>query len=77
MVRNHNITQAQADQAFAEDLTEPNHMFRDSNVILAPGFVAFVLDELKARYGADAPYRDGFRVTTTLNFTMQAAGAER
>jgi membrane peptidoglycan carboxypeptidase len=71
MVRNHNITQAQADQAFAEDLSEPNHMFRDSNIIQSPGFVAFVLDELKARYGAEAPYRDGFRVTTSLNFTMQ------
>lgn len=72
MVRNKNITQAQADQAFAEDLTEPNHMFRDSNVIQAPGFVAFVVDELKARFGAEAPYRDGFRVTTTLNSAMQA-----
>ncbi len=71
MVRNHDITQAQADQAFAEDITEPSHMFRDSNVILSPGFVAFALDELKARYGAEAPYRDGFRVTTTLNLTMQ------
>jgi membrane peptidoglycan carboxypeptidase len=71
MVRSHGITQAQADQAFAEDITEPNHMFRDSNVILAPGFAAFVLDELKARYGPDAPYRDGFRVTSTLNWPMQ------
>jgi len=71
MVRNHAITQVQADQAFAEDLTEPNHMFRDSNVIVAPGFVAFVLDELKARFGVDAPYQDGFRVTTSLNLTMQ------
>jgi membrane peptidoglycan carboxypeptidase len=71
MVRNHDITQVQADQAFAEDLTEPNHMFRDSNVIVAPGFVAFVLDELKARFGVDAPYQDGFRVTTSLNLTMQ------
>nr|MDQ6919333.1 penicillin-binding protein [Candidatus Dormibacteraeota bacterium] len=71
MVRNHNISQAQADQAFAEDITEPGHMFRDSNVILAPGFSAFVLDELKARFGPDAPYRDGFRVLTTLNWSMQ------
>ena len=72
MVRNHYINQLQADQAFAEDLTEPSHMFRDSNVVQAPGFVAFVLDELKARYGPDAPYRDGFRVTTTLNWAMEA-----
>ena len=72
MVRSHFITQLQADQAFAEDITEPNHMFRDANVILAPGFSAFVLDELKARFGADAPYQDGFRVTTTLNWSMQA-----
>jgi membrane peptidoglycan carboxypeptidase len=76
MVRNHNITQAQADQAFAEDVTEPNHMFRDSNVVLTPGFVAFVVDELKARFGADAPYRDGFRVTTTLNMNMAQKAQE-
>jgi membrane peptidoglycan carboxypeptidase len=72
MVRNHYISSAQADQAFAEDISEPNHMFRDTNVVLAPGFVAFVVDELKARYGADAPYRDGFMVTTTLNWAMQS-----
>jgi len=71
MVRNHAITRAQADQAFAEDISEPNHMFRDANVVLAPGFIAFVVDELKARYGADAPSRDGFRVTTTLNWSME------
>ena len=71
MVKNHYITQAQADTAYAEDLTEPSHMFRDSNVVLAPGFVAFVVDELKARYGADAPYRDGFRVRTTIDWPMQ------
>ena len=72
MVRNHDITQDQADQAFAENLSEPNHMFHDTNVVQAPGFVAFVVDELKARYGADAPYRDGFQVTTTLNWSMQS-----
>jgi membrane peptidoglycan carboxypeptidase len=74
MVRGHEITQVEADQAFAQDLTEPAHMFRDSNVILFPGFAAFVLDELKARFGAEAPYRDGFRVTSTLNpgMTQQA-----
>jgi membrane peptidoglycan carboxypeptidase len=71
MVRNHYVTQAQADEAYTEDLSEPNHMFRDSNEVYAPGFVAFVIDELKARYGADAPYRDGFHVTTTLNWQMQ------
>jgi membrane peptidoglycan carboxypeptidase len=71
MVRNRYITQAQADQAYAEDLSEPKNMFRDSNQVYAPGFIAFVVDELKARYGADAPYRDGFRVTTTLNWAMQ------
>jgi len=71
MVRNHMVTQAQADQAFAEDLSEPKHMFRDANIIQTPGFVAFVVDELKARFGPDAPYRDGFRVTTTVNMRMQ------
>ncbi|GAC1657545.1 MAG: hypothetical protein NVS9B1_15520 [Candidatus Dormibacteraceae bacterium] len=73
MVRQRDITQAQADQAYAEDLTETTgHMFRDSNVIQAPGFVAYVVDELKARYGAEAPYRDGFHVLTTLNWDLQS-----
>ena len=71
MVRNHVITQSEADTAFAEDISEPNHMFRDANVILAPGFVSYVVDQLKALYGADAPYSAGFVVHTTLNWEIQ------
>ena len=76
MVRQHDITQAQSDLAYAEDLSEPEHMFRDANVVQTPGFVAYVLDELKAKYGADAPYRDGFRVTTTMNWAMQTTAQQ-
>ncbi len=71
MVRNHSVTQVEADAAFAEDLSEPNHMFRDTNLIYAPGFVSYVVDQLKALYGADAPYSAGFVVRTTLNWDMQ------
>ena len=76
MVRNHNITQVEADAAFAEDISEPSHMFRDSNVINAPGFVSYIVDELKALYGADAPYSAGFVVRTTLNWEMQQKAQE-
>ncbi|MDQ6691541.1 MAG: penicillin-binding protein, partial [Candidatus Dormibacteraeota bacterium] len=44
MVRQKEITRAEADVAFAQDLTEATgKMFRDANIIVAPGFSAFVL----------------------------------
>jgi len=71
MVRNRMITPEQSDKAYAEDLSAPSHMFQDSNVIAAPAFSQFVVDELKARFGPEAPYRNGYRVTTTLNWDME------
>ena len=52
MVKNHYVTQQQADQAYAEDLSAPNHMFSPGGqVFAAPGFVSWVVDELNTRYG--------------------------
>src|SRR5919204_953561 len=77
MVRNHYITQEQADQAFAQDISEANgHLFRDAEIVQAPAFIRYVTDELKALYGRDAVYRDGFRVTTTLNWDLEQKAQE-
>ena len=76
MVRNHMITPAEADQAYAQDISEQSgHLFADSNVIQNPAFVAYVVDELKVRFGADAPYTAGFHVTTTLDWNMYQKAA--
>ena len=67
MVRNGTITAGQADQAYAEtvQLTGPK-----PPVLVAPGFVQFVVDALTARFGKD-PYGAGLRVVTTLDLGLQ------
>src|SRR5947208_5851805 len=42
MVRDGKVTQAQADQAYQEDVSPPNHMFLPINKVVAPGFVNYV-----------------------------------
>ena len=74
MVHANRATQAQADQALAEDITPPNHMFTPTNQIVAPGFVSYVTDQLVKKYGADKTYGGGLQVTTTLNLTLQQIG---
>jgi membrane peptidoglycan carboxypeptidase len=71
MVRNHSITQRQADLAFAEDISPPNHMFRAATLNLAPAFVAWVAGELAAEYGQKDPERAGLHVTTTLDWRLE------
>jgi len=67
MVRNRAITARQGDQAYAESLqlTGPK-----PSVLAAPGFVQYVVDALKARFGED-PYGAGLRVVTTLDLGLQ------
>lgn len=71
MVRNHSIGQAQADSAFAEDLSPPTHMFHASTPSLAPGFVSWVVSELTSRFGQTSQEAAGLRVTTTLDWGLQ------
>ncbi len=71
MVRSKMITAAQAATALAEDLSAPNHIFSPENMILAPGFVSFVTDELVSRFGPSVTYGGGLRVVTTLDWAMQ------
>src|SRR5205823_1546810 len=74
MIRDGDITAADAAKAFAEDLSPPSHMFTPSNTILAPAFVSYVAGELVKQFGTELTYTGGLRVTTTLNPTLQDIG---
>jgi membrane peptidoglycan carboxypeptidase len=71
MVRKKLITQEQADEAYAQDLTPPAHMFTAQDQVLAPGFVRWVVDGLVGKYGDKVTYAGGLRVHTTLNLALQ------
>jgi membrane peptidoglycan carboxypeptidase len=73
LVRARSMTAAQADQAYAEDLRPPQHMFGPQTVALAPQFTGWVKDDLVRRYGARAVQEGGLRVTTTLDWGLQQA----
>jgi penicillin-binding protein 1A len=71
MVRNHTISQAQANQAFSQDLRPPEHMVHSSTLNLAPGFVSWVQQDLEQHWGQSTTLSGGLRVTTTLNWSLQ------
>jgi len=71
MVHTGDVTQAEADGAFAEDLSPPAHLFGPAVTDLAPGFVAYVRSQLVARFGAAVVEGGGLRVTTSLDWGMQ------
>jgi membrane peptidoglycan carboxypeptidase len=71
MVRAHSITAAQADQAYVEDLSPPQHMFQATTTRLAPGFIDWVSQGLAQRFGQDQVLTGGLRVTTTLDLGLQ------
>src|SRR5215472_4951281 len=73
MVRTHKITQEQADEAYAEDLSPPQHMFSPTTQVLAaPAFVDWVESQIIGKYGAEALYGGGLRVQTTINMQLEA-----
>ena len=72
MVRTRKITQEQADEAYAEDIRPPDHMFRPNpQVLAAPGFVSWIKALLSDKYGAQAVLAGGLHVQTTLNMQVQ------
>jgi membrane peptidoglycan carboxypeptidase len=73
MVRTHRITQEEADEAYAEDISPPAHMFTPPpQVLAAPAFVNWVVqDVLEPKYGERATLGGGLKVRTTLNMTLQ------
>jgi membrane peptidoglycan carboxypeptidase len=70
MVRAHDVTPREADDAYAEDLSPPAHMFGPQTVDVLPGFVDYVASELTSKFGAAAT-RSGLRVVTTLDLGLQ------
>src|SRR5215472_5297914 len=71
MVRAHNISQAEADQAYAEDLSPPDHIFGPAAIDLAPAYVSYVRNELVSLVGQDAVARAGLQVVTSLDWNLQ------
>jgi membrane peptidoglycan carboxypeptidase len=71
MVRTHGITRQQADEAYAEDISQPGHLFGPATVNVLPGFADYVTNELNAKLGANAATTAGLRVVTTLDLSMQ------
>jgi len=74
MVDQGKLGQGEADRAFKEDLTPPNHMFMPANNVVAPGFVNYVVQNLIRSYGKAETYGGGLRVWTTLNLQLQTIG---
>lgn len=71
MVDNRVITQAEADAALQQELI---YAPQDEGVnATAPHFAEMVLQELYDEYGEEVVNRSGYRVTTTLDRTLQEA----
>jgi membrane peptidoglycan carboxypeptidase len=70
MVRAHDVTGPQADQAFAENL-RPKLSQPAPQIRFAPAFTTWVLNQLVARFGEATAYGGGLRVTTTLDPNLQ------
>ena len=62
---------SRADVAVA--IKQPLKAFAKQPVVQAPHFVFYVLDQLRAKYGADAVEQGGYTVKTTLDLTQQNA----
>ncbi|MBI2907535.1 MAG: PBP1A family penicillin-binding protein [Chloroflexi bacterium] len=67
MVRQGYITEREADEAKREELRFAARTFD----IEAPHFVMYVRELLERKYGVDAVYRGGLRVTTSLDLGLQ------
>jgi len=74
MTDNQAITQAEADAAKAKVLAYAEQ--GDGVNGEAPHFAEMVLDELYKEYGEERVTRSGFRVTTTLDSTLQKAASD-
>ncbi|TSC86379.1 MAG: 1A family penicillin-binding protein [Microgenomates group bacterium Gr01-1014_7] len=67
MKENKFLTEAQANQALAEDL----HLKPQITNIYAPHFVMYIKDLLSAKYGQRVLSQGGLKITTTLDLTLQ------
>jgi membrane peptidoglycan carboxypeptidase len=71
MVKQKMVTQDEADEAFAQDLSVPDHMFTAQEVYQYPAFTGWIVSQLKAQYGPKAAEGGGLRVATTINLDLQ------
>ncbi len=69
MLEDGKISKEQFDEATKEQV---NFLPKSSTGIKAPHFVMFVKDYLEKKYGKDVLEQGGLRVTTTLNYDLQA-----
>jgi penicillin-binding protein 1A len=70
------IARADADRAAATALRLRARQGGAFSAVIGPNFVEDVRKLLVERYGSDAVYRGGLRVTTTLDFGMQKAAED-
>ena len=75
MVREQLITQQEADAGYEANvnLVDPH---AQRQLLLAPHFVFYVIDQLVKTYGHDAVYQGGLRITTTLDYPLQQAAQQ-
>ncbi len=73
MLRDKKITTSEHDLAKKENV---EFLPKSDSNIKAPHFVMFVKDYLEKKYGIDVLEQGGLKVTTTLNYPLQAKGEE-
>ncbi|MBC7224202.1 MAG: penicillin-binding protein 1C, partial [Anaerolineae bacterium] len=74
MVKHGFLSPEEAERALAEPLQLAPRSA--SLTMRAPHFTVYVREQLEARYGPQALYRNGLRVVTTLDLDLQAAAEE-
>ena len=69
MLANNFVTQEEYDQAVGEEVEfKPKE---NTGSIKAPHFVFFIIDQLARKYGEDTVANSGFKVVTTLDYSIQ------
>ncbi|HKF76453.1 MAG TPA: transglycosylase domain-containing protein [Candidatus Dormibacteraeota bacterium] len=76
MVHTNVVTEEEADQAYAEDLSAPAHLFGPQPTNVAQAFVSYVESELSARLGAGVVAGGGLRVVSSLDWNLQQIGQQ-
>jgi penicillin-binding protein 1C len=75
MVEEGYITNAEADGAYAENLSVHSSMLKRYDIV-APHFAVYVRKQLEDRFGADLLYRGGLKVYTTVDLDINRIAEE-
>ncbi|HKF74726.1 MAG TPA: transglycosylase domain-containing protein [Candidatus Dormibacteraeota bacterium] len=76
MVRAGNVTAGEAADAYAEDLSPPDHLFGPAAVDVARQFVDYVAGQLAPALGRERLLTGGLRVVTSLDWGVQQVAQE-